>query len=223
MTARRSCTPIHRGLVQPSGRLTNVCIWDLPTAADRADVVDHKVPPQGARSARSKSALLSLVFKVVLCWILSVAVPSLASEESQSLPSDDSMIARFHANESDFNLLAALFRQDRRLFRNTPVISSITELGNVGVAGARIRLYEHIYSKLGIHDWRYFEESGEVLLRVAAVGISAAGATKSYLYTPTAPTSLVMSTDDLNSISDRYPIELDRQIREHWFIHVELW
>jgi hypothetical protein len=150
------------------------------------------------RLRRARPAVLMLSLLAAAPAILVVLAGYSVSRVSH--PTDEELIARFLSHQADFQALVTLLESDRR-----------------GAAAATN--YEVVLARIGARSFRYFPESGNVVLPVAESAEHLGNSTKSYVY---------LSRDDPQPLLYHrsygwrgpgvYLISGDRRITGQWFI-----
>ena len=165
------------------------------------------------------------VFTLSLLLIAPVILAVLAGYYSVrriSEPTDAELTARFSSHQQDFDTLAKMLDSDRhRLLLNAGPV----DLANLVAAAAstpHAGNYEAVLAGIGVKDFRYFPQSGNVVLPVSQLGGTPASSTKSYLY---------LSRDDPQPLLHHriygwrgpgmYFESGDYRIEGRWFIHHE--
>jgi hypothetical protein len=143
-----------------------------------------------------------------------------------SYTSDEELTARFLSHESDFQSLVQSLDSD---CRRMPPGAESCELGDLAPAGtdtARVEDYRRLLAKISATNFRYFPESGDLILPVSNSGQRFAEAGRFYLYLNHEERAHLLVHRRLRqSYGWRGPaiyfIAGDHRIKGRWFLHYD--
>jgi hypothetical protein len=168
-----------------------------------------------------------IIGTVVILGIIGVTALALAPIlmigsifEAKPLPSDEAMIAHFHNNRVDFELLVKMAKEDKRLERLTTDFSKPEDPSTVGVNAERLMRYRHLFKEAGIPLGFYnFRES--IAFVFHASGLSVSGTGRNFVY-GNAPNAADEVSGDLEAAAaGQNRIYLARKIAPDWWITLE--
>jgi hypothetical protein len=136
-----------------------------------------------------------------------------------SHPTDEELTARFLSHQVDFDTLAKMLDSDRGRLPLGSEPFNLAAFVAAGASTARISNYEAVLARIGARNFRYFPQSGNVVLLVSESAGHLAKSTKSYLY---------LSRDDPQALVYHrsygwrgpgvYFVSGDYRIKGRWFI-----
>ena len=159
---------------QPASKSGDRC-----TVCMQGSICEARSPYEAAvRSARRAVFMLSLLSAAPAVLVVLAGY----SVSWGSHPTDEELTARFLSHPLEFETLRQMLDSDRGRLPPGAGPFDLAALVAPGTSAARIGNYETVLARIGARNFRYFPQSGNVVLPVSESGGSLAKSTKSYLY-----------------------------------------
>lgn len=171
------------------------------------------MPAQGSPAAAF--AAFALLLGLTTVAVLSTGYVNQGAEQS-----DQELTANFFSHETRFDELVQMLTADRsRLAAQGKTSIDLATVARRGTSVARLRRYRGLLQQISVEDFRYFPDSGKLVLAPNGRGIPKRPS-KSYLYLPRAqPQSLAQYHGYTWRGPAVYVLTGDRPLKGSWFIH----
>jgi hypothetical protein len=135
-----------------------------------------------------------------------------------SHPSDESLIKNFEKNQSAFNELVGMIREDKELERVDDNWTRPDSPASIGISSERIAKYRQIFNELKIPRGFYsFMNPTRIEFIASASGLSVSGSSKGYAFLENKPDLVVEDLDNYHSPDGR-SFTAYRQLSGNWYL-----
>lgn len=167
-------------------------------------------------------ATVCAAFALALGLIALVAF-SIYDVDRVTQPSDEELAANFSSHEAGFAELVEMLTADSQHPAAKGEASiDLATVARLTTSATRFRAYEGLLRQIAVHDFRYFPDSGKLVLVPDGEG-NPEQPSKSYLYLPHAhPQTLTRYHGYMWRGPGSYIVAGDHRLKESWFIHHDM-